>query len=225
MTLVSSPKKIFARASFVGVMLSILGLAYCGHPAYAKDDNAFEGWDRSTVQVITETGSGSAVYLGKGYFVTASHVADRVDQSVDLITEHGHKLSARPVFWDGINDLSILRADSPSDIFSTPVACRQPIVGEPITVRGYPLDLGFLQVDGHVAGPFTHFEGSHWRIAYALDATVAPGNSGGGVFDASGALLGVIVGVPAFHGAVIAIGIAIPSTILCSALDLIGETR
>lgn len=142
---------------------------------------------RSTVQVITDTGWGTAFYVGGGEFVTAAHVVADVAQArllsatVDVVAE--------VVGTDPVRDIAILRAfaNVPAlgwgDASGTTSGATVGAVGYPLLSSNSP---------SVVKGVFSRIVSDGGVDYVQTDAALNPGNSGGPLFDVCGDVLGVV---------------------------------
>ena len=89
--------------------------------------------------------------------------------------------------------------------------------GQTVIVGGNPLGLGFAVSMGYVGSPSVN-AGDMGGALIQLDVSVNPGNSGGGVFDTQGNLIGVVVSKAAGES-IDGIGYAIPVNRMLSVID------
>ena len=136
-----------------------------------------------------EGGSGSAFFIGAdGLAVTAAHV---VKDCKRIDSQRWGAVKVLAV--DPQADLAVLKTASASGQFVS-LRVRGPKLGEPMTAAGYPLGdlLGSgLKVTTGVVSGLSGPGGD--RGFFQLSAPIQPGNSGGPVIDAAGALIGVAV--------------------------------
>jgi S1-C subfamily serine protease len=162
----------------------------------------------SVVQVISECksrdsyGGSGTVFIDSNHVLTSNHVvASDGDCSVDKIfVETIERLDSAPVRThsavivavDLDADLAILKITPISTSTKKLVAVKASVVsniGDPITAIGFPT-IGGASVTvtrGEVSG-FSNFEGIQWIKS---SVSISGGNSGGGVFNTAGALVGV----------------------------------
>ena len=147
---------------------------------------------RSTVQVRSDSshrqGVGSGVIWSvEGTIVTNAHVAEAGDYTVELWD--GRSLPAKVVERDPIRDLAILKINAnelPAAAFRfSPVRAGEIViaVGNPLGFTG-ALSTGVTNASGTIVG----LGRSPWIQA---SVRLAPGNSGGPLADASGAVVGI----------------------------------
>lgn len=153
----------------------------------------------STVMLsINDTGHGSGVYLGEGLFLTAGHVVGAgklTGWSID-----GVNITHEPieVVWeDHLKDLALVKMQANPALLPRKLNCSGTKEGQPVFIEGYPFNLGRTLSKGIIAGPsdkdFSAEEGL-WKAVRVMDATAAPGISGGPVFNEAGEVVGTLVG-------------------------------
>lgn len=134
-----------------------------------------------------EGGSGSAFFISAdGVAVTAAHVVKGCGR-----VESPRWGAVKVLASDPQADLAVLKTASASGQF-VPLRIRGPKLGEPMSAAGYPLGqlLGSgLKVTTGVVSGLSGPGGD--RGLFQLSAPIQPGNSGGPVIDAAGALIGV----------------------------------
>jgi serine protease Do len=160
---------------------------------------------------LVESGTGSGVVVDvRGYIVTCFHV---VSGSAEVTVDIGaDRVPAAIVATDEFLDLALVKVDHTFPHAATWGNSATLRPGDFVLVVGYPFDLGAemtsLGIVSAVRFPMTY-------PVLAVDAAVNPGNSGGGLFDSRGALVGIPHrlfshdGLRAFTG----IGFAIPGNV------------
>ncbi|MBI4400451.1 MAG: serine protease, partial [Nitrospirae bacterium] len=185
--------------------------------AAAPDDRlatAVERARRATVGILAQTPEaqtsvdpsrieirGTGVHLRDGYIVTARHVAEREEQGRAVISEQIliltadlHELPARLTGVNTFLDLAVYRVDGDSRAglaSATPFAEKEPDPGEEVFTVGYPLGWGPAVAYGRIGNPKTFLPTVETRLLQA-DVSVCSGNSGGGLFNARGEMVGVV---------------------------------
>lgn len=144
---------------------------------------------QATVRVDVDAGHGSGVVIAKNRVLTAAHVvADAKHVSVLLSDGTKHDANVLWVSTDAMPDTALL--DVPTgDIQPATLDCAEPTRGEPVFSYGYPLTADKVMTWGKVASSVPYSSEAKW--AYVLDLTVAPGNSGGGIWGPDGRLVGL----------------------------------
>ncbi|NLD27168.1 MAG: trypsin-like serine protease [Acholeplasmataceae bacterium] len=168
---------------------------------------------------LTATSAGSGVIIGEGennyYIVTNHHVIDGfVNFEVEL--QNGEKYQASLVGSDPMTDLAVLSIEAEE----LPVAqilrnSDSLLVGETVIAIGNPLGkLGGTVSKGIISAKDRDIsvDGRTMRLLQT-DSAVNSGNSGGGLFNASGILIG-IVNAKASSVGVEGLAFAIPSKIV-----------
>lgn len=178
------------------------------------------------VRVEVEDGHGSGVYIGDGLILTASHVVNQ-DSSPWVIAPTGEKVTGRVVYIDTRFDIAMVEIVTTEafEPFAKELACREPWVGEAVSVVGYPKDFAELTTFGRVSGMYQPDSRltSRWEKVFVVDANVLPGNSGGPVYDLDGKVLGIAVGglSQGFEAlSITGYSFVVPSTIPCQYLAI-----
>jgi S1-C subfamily serine protease len=142
---------------------------------------------------VCESGpsSGSGVVVSANRVLTASHVIDRCT-SVEAVFE-GKRYPAQLLAQDTKNDLGVLQVQAMPATRSA-VMRNKAVIGETIMAAGYPLS-GILSSDLTVTtGNVNSLAGlADNQNQLQISAQVSPGNSGGGLIDKSGNLVGLVV--------------------------------
>jgi S1-C subfamily serine protease len=142
---------------------------------------------------VCETGpsSGSGVVVSANTVLTASHVINRCT-SIDAVYE-GKRYPAQVLAQDATNDIGVLQvAALPSA--RTALLRNKAVIGETVMAAGYPL-AGILSSELTVTtGNVNSLAGlANNQNHLQISAQVSPGNSGGGLIDKSGNLVGLVV--------------------------------
>lgn len=161
-----------------------------------------------------QLGTGSGFVLDDGLIVTNRHVVGQ-PREITINTWDGRTLSAQV---EGIAldaDLAVIRvsgADLPvATLRTTPV-----VIGEKVAAIGYPGGGPSTITTGRVLGLTDRPILGEQIGAIIVDASVAPGNSGGPLIDAEGRVIGVIFALSGSERN----GLAVPAGTL---LDLIEQ--
>jgi len=138
--------------------------------------------------------SGSGIAIGGQLVVTAAHLVAQAE-GVSVVTRTGRDYEARPVLIDTRVDLALLYIEelrlSPASLGSAPVGGTGLIVGGSTsgTVPYEVLQVADLTIE-EVLGT-DRFE----RGGYQLDAATRRGDSGAGMYDSRGNLIGMVFAV------------------------------
>ena len=150
----------------------------------------------STFQVITDSGSGTAFYIGDGEFLTAAHVVNGGGR-IQLRTQE-QRIAATLVGLDGHSDLALLRADD-ANLSALPFADHDALrPGQTLGVAGFPgVAESFASRPGRpsvASGVLSKIVERDGVTYIQTNAETNPGNSGGAVFTACGEVVGVVHG-------------------------------
>ena len=161
----------------------------------------------SVVEVFTETkkvsnwfqeyvmeGAGSGVILSEdGYIVTNHHVIDGAS-TIKVRTNNGQTYEAALKGTDSKTDLAVLKIEA-TDLLPAKLADSSAVrVGDFVIAIGNPLgELGGTVTDGIISAKDREItiDGQTMTLLQT-SAAVNPGNSGGGLFDLDGKLVGVV---------------------------------
>ncbi len=137
---------------------------------------------------VISTGSGFA--LTPYTLVTNRHVVADSSQ-LELLTYDGRDVDATAASTAGLADLAIVRTAEPLPA-APELAEADPVVGDPVTVVGYPLGRRLTVTDGVVVATTTDPLNSGLGDVLVTDAPVEPGSSGSAALDADGKVIGVV---------------------------------
>lgn len=189
--------------------------------------NTYDPADRaeSVVMLMDEQGMASGVVVGDGtYILTNAHVATRPGACLAVIT-NDHYLGRACAMWvsKSENDLALLKLlgdvskdDDHKKLVPVAISTQAPAVGDRIVAWGHPFGLSWSMSTGTVAA-VDRWIGDTGRGPYLqMDLVVAPGSSGGGIFDTKGRLVGITSFGLAPYGIPIGLNFAIPNTVICT---------
>lgn len=169
------------------------------------------------------TGSGSGVIVSAdGLALTNYHVVYGNETTLKAVLSDGTVCALSVLHLDKITDLAIVKIDTDKTL--TPVTwadSSKAKAGQSIAVCGNPLGLGFSVAFGKIGHPNRDL-GEVAGNFIQIDTSVNPGNSGGGLFDAAGNLIG-IVNAKASGTNVDGIGYAIPAARALDVMDQLLE--
>ena len=147
-------------------------------------------------QQSTSSGAGSGVIISEdGYIVTNNHVAANAVK-ITVALSDGTEYEASLIGTDDITDIALLKIEASGLTYAVIGDSAALRIGETANVIGNPLGRlsGTLTV-GVISGldrAITMSDGTTMNLIQ-MDAAVNPGNSGGGVFNSAGELIGVTV--------------------------------
>ncbi len=167
----------------------------------------------SVVEVRTGQSQGSGVIIEpQGLIVTNQHVVGGATR-VEIVTPSGQSIGADVLSADAEIDLAILRPSSSpgpgvrlvdDTVGPPPVGARIFAIGSPFGLRN--------TVTAGVVSAFRTARESGGQGLIQFDAPVNPGNSGGGLFDLAGELVGIPTSIATPNSGNVGIGFAVPAS-------------
>lgn len=155
--------------------------------------------------------AGGVVFAEGGWVLTNHHVVADA-RHIELRTAVGDHFTARVHASDARRDLAVLYVDGLDLPAVTPAAPDAHVIGDAVWAIGSPFGLEHSVSAGVISGFDRAYDGVD-PVAYIQhDAALNPGNSGGGLFDNAGRLVGINTAIaePAFMD--VGVGFAIPAT-------------
>ena len=173
-------------------------------------------------QTVVSSGSGVVLSYsedtGKAMIVTNHHVVSTASDFYVELYGDSAKYKGKVLHLDEVTDLGIVEVYVGKDLPVAQTADSDNLkAGQTVIVGGNPLGLGFAVSMGYVGSPSVN-AGDMGGALIQLDVSVNPGNSGGGVFDTQGNLIGVVVSKAAGES-IDGIGYAIPVNRMLSVID------
>jgi len=154
--------------------------------------NNTNGADGNSQQV--QVGSGSGIILtSDGYIVTCKHVVDSAE-TVKVILNDDKEYDAKLIGSDARSDLAVLKIEATGLTPATLGDSDMLTVGEDVIAIGNPLgELRGTATSGIVSALSREVTVESMSMELIqTDAAISPGNSGGGLFNASGSLVGIV---------------------------------
>ncbi len=169
---------------------------------------------RATVGILAETPAerdsgfhgrlsirGSGVHLRDGYIMTARHAVERdqgskkvLPNEIFVLTADLAELPAHLVGGSAYLDIVLYRiGEMHRDQLraTTPFAGTGALAGDQVFTVGYPLGWGPSVAYGRIGNPNTFLPTADTRLLQS-DLSACSGNSGGGLFNTDGALVGIM---------------------------------
>ena len=155
---------------------------------------------RSPASKTHFTMRGTAVHLRDGFIVTARHVVEKDDNGrkvvpnqITVMTAALEEAAASLVGGSAFLDLAVFQitGDVAARLPATRFADSDASSGQPVYTIGYPLGWGPAIGFGQVGNPNTFLPTAETRLLQ-LDLSACSGNSGGGVFNDRGELVGLM---------------------------------
>lgn len=172
-------------------------------------------------------GSGVVIDAERGLILTAAHVADHADDDEKnpmWMKAGGCKTTVHVLWIAAENDIALLQTDTNGCKLTAAKLRTAPLhLGEAVKAVGFPIWLGSVTTSGHVVSAETHTPGDEPGEALVVhDAVIAPGNSGGALFDAYGNLVGINTAMSNFAMGLVRYPsghyLAIPVSTICTLL-------
>ena len=141
-----------------------------------------------------QVGSGSGIILtSDGYIVTCKHVVDGAE-TIKVILNDDTEHEAKLIGSDSRSDLAVLKIDATNLTPATLGDSDMLTVGEDVIAIGNPLgELRGTATSGIISALSREVTVESTSMSLIqTDAAISPGNSGGGLFNASGSLVGIV---------------------------------
>ena len=171
-------------------------------------------------QYISEGAGSGVIFSSDGYIVTNNHVIQGANR-ITVTTRSGDEYEAKLIGADAKTDLAVIKVDAKNLKAATPGSSENLVVGEAVVAIGNPLgQLGGTVTNGIISSLDREIdiEGEKMTLLQT-DASVNPGNSGGGLFDGAGRLIGIVNAKSSGSG-IEGLGFAIP---IDNAIPIIEE--
>ncbi|NUZ07150.1 Do family serine endopeptidase [Piscinibacter koreensis] len=182
----------------------------------------FQGRGGPAVQPFRGMGSGFIV-TSDGLILTNAHVV-REAKEVTVKLSDRREYAAKVLGIDTTTDIAVLRIDAkglPTVRLGDP---KQIEVGDPVLAIGAPYGLEQTATQGIVSAKGRSLPGDAVVPFIQTDAAVNPGNSGGPLFDGSGAVVGINAQIYSRSGGFQGLSFAIPIDVALKVKDQIVAT-
>lgn len=146
--------------------------------------------------VVGGAGSGVIISAG-GYIITNNHVVEGASNIIVRLTD-GSEHKATLIGTDSKSDIAVISIVPPEGVTLSPAVIGDSDglnLGQTVIAIGNPLgELGGTVTDGIISclAREIAIDGSGTMTLLQTNAAVSPGNSGGGLFDLYGRLIGVV---------------------------------
>lgn len=142
-------------------------------------------------QVVSGAGSG-VIFTADGYIITNAHVVEGAQQ-ITVKLNDGTTYNATLVGSDSQSDIAVIKIDATG---LTPAVLGDSdtiAIGETAIAVGNPSNLGVTSTDGIISAlnRSVTVEGNTMNLIQT-SAAISPGNSGGGLFNSKGELIGIV---------------------------------
>lgn len=164
----------------------------------------------------TQKGNGSGVHLGRGAILTAAHVVKDA-KALTVEAADGQSSKALVIWQSDKYDIAMLELETPLRMEAAKLSCSEAPIGERLEGIGNPMGISFMHVWGRVA---RHSANDKNAVTQFIDITVAPGMSGGPLYNSSGKVAGIFdalmnMPIAPMLGAPLAITLMIPASAIC----------
>lgn len=154
---------------------------------------------KSTVTSQTMFGNQTASYAGSGviisedgYIVTNDHIANGAS-AVEVTLYDGTKYSAQIIGTDPKTDIALIKIDAKDLTYSSFADSSQIQLGEECIAIGNSLGRGISCTNGIVSALETELQINNYTMTLIqTNAAINNGNSGGGLFNMNGDLIGIV---------------------------------
>lgn len=182
----------------------------------------FNGRQRGSEIPFRGQGSGFII-SNDGLVLTNAHVVrDAKEVAVQLSDRREFK--ARVLGTDATTDIAVLRVDARNLPVVRLGDAQQLQVGDPVLAIGTPFGFEQTATHGIVSAKGRSLPGDTSVPFIQTDAAVNPGNSGGPLFDASGAVVGINAQIYSRSGGYQGLAFAIPINVALKVKDQIVAT-
>ena len=173
---------------------------------------------------LTPQGNGSGVIISKdGYILTNNHVINGAEK-ITIRLRNGEEHEAKLIGKDAKTDIAIIKVEADNLSPASIADSSKTLVGDFVMAIGNPLGkLGGTVTYGFVSALEREINlDSSTKNLMQFDAAVNPGNSGGGLFNVHGELIGVVSAKSTGYN-VEGLGFAIPINDVKQVIDDILE--
>lgn len=207
-------RSAWEKGGLVGAVLILIG----GAPALAEPgdhqiSSSIERATGATVGILEKAQDaagptegprfsvrGTGVHIRDGYIVTARHAVEReeggkpvIPQEISVLTISLDELTARLTGVNAFLDIAVyqIKDNGAAVLPAVAFADSEPVAGEEVFTVGYPLGWGPTVGFGRIGNTKTFLPTVETRLVQA-DISACSGNSGGGLFNARGEIVGIV---------------------------------
>ena len=190
------PDLTYAAENAVKAVVNIVATKQVEGRQYFDPFFEFFGYPQGGAQQREAKAGGSGVIISEdGYIVTNNHVIEGATK-LRVTLPDGRAFDAKTIGTDPATDVALIKIDA-SGLPTLPFGSSDDLrLGEWVLAIGYPMELqstitaGIVSAKARQLGALNNRYGIESFIQ--TDAAVNPGNSGGGLFDSNGTLIGIV---------------------------------
>lgn len=170
------------------------------------------------VRLESGLGQGSGVHIGNGLVVTAAHVVGKSKTMTAFADDNRVVDKAAEVLWTNEKyDIALIRVAKPK-LGVAHLSCAPNFTSQAVWAYGNPMGIHAVYTKAEVVGPARPW--LVWASVVPVTGPIIYGQSGGGVMDADGNLVGIAVGLLMTPSGIASFGWVVPSEVVC---DLMGR--
>ena len=179
---------------------------------------------KTVVEIYVKSPSGSGagsgvIYDPNGYIVTNYHVTDEAATSITVVLYDGTEYEAKFIYGDELADIAVVKIEKTDCDYAVFGDSDQMSYGDLVLAIGNPQGLGLSVTNGIISRPGEAVTiGNSTMNLLRTSAAINGGNSGGGLFNLNGELVG-IVNAKLAASSIDNIGYAIPSSMVVKCLN------
>ncbi|MBO5969345.1 MAG: trypsin-like peptidase domain-containing protein [Clostridia bacterium] len=178
------------------------------------------------IYVTSPSGNGAGsgvIYDPNGYIVTNYHVTDGTATSIDVVLYDGTEYEAQFIYGDELADIAVIKIEKTDCDYAVFGDSDALTYGDMVLAIGNPQGLGLSVTDGIISRPGELVTiGNSTMNLLRTSAAINGGNSGGGLFNLNGELVG-IVNAKLAASTIDNIGYAIPSSTVVKCINDLKE--
>lgn len=171
-------------------------------------------------QEYETAGAGSGViYTQDGYIITNYHVANKNTKSITVTLYDGSQYEGKYIYGDEFVDIAIIKIEKNDCQYAKFGDYSDVYIGDMVLAIGNPLGYGITVTDGIVSALDKAITVENTTMTLLqTSAEINSGNSGGGLFNMNGELIG-IVNAKIAGTSVEGMGYAIPSSVVVKSIN------
>lgn len=164
-----------------------------------RKTDLYKNMVNSSVMISNESNWGSGVFIYDNVILTAAHVLEQSNLSVEL--RDGTILEIDDFYIDGEEDIGFIFIDA-NELCISKLSVIVGDIGDIVYLVGAPYDRRMKF--SITKGILSHLDRDvfHWKDLLQTDADSGPGSSGGPLYDSEGNVIGICVASPSVGGSI-----------------------